>query len=120
MHRVAVAALEVVPVVEVLALRHQAIGAGLRQPADLLHVARRQAHAVLHIFEAGLVVLALAALGVEQLAGDVGEVQLVGVGVDDLVEAALAAAVAQALPLGLGHLAHLLGLPERLLAIRHR
>jgi hypothetical protein len=62
----------------------------------------------------------LAALGIEQLAGDVGEEQFLGIGIDQLVETAFAAAVAQALPLGLAHLAHLLGLPERLIAIRHR
>ena len=75
-------------------------------------VGRRQLDAVRHPARAVRVVAALAGAEVEQPAGDVGERQLVGVVVAQLVQAAAAAAVAERFPLGAGHLLERLGLPE--------
>jgi hypothetical protein len=47
-----------------------------------------------------LVVAAPRVREVQQLAGDIGGIDVAGVGVFDLVQAALAAAVAQRFPLG--------------------
>lgn len=68
--------------------------------------------AVRLFLKAVAVVGALAGLGIEQVAGHVGEHQLLGVLVDQLVQAALAAAVAQGLPLRHGHLLQALRLPK--------
>src|SRR5207237_6449333 len=64
-----------------------------------------------------LVVLAGAQPRIEQLAGDVGEIDFSGVLVLELFQTAARAAVAQALPFGVGHLFQRLGFPkESLLA----
>lgn len=95
-----------------LPLRQQAIGAGGGQPVELGNLVVGDLQAVRLFFKAVAVVGALAGLGIEQVAGDVGEHQLLGVLVDQLVQAALAAAVAQGLPLGHGHLLQALHLPK--------
>ena len=84
------------------------------------HVARGEPHAVLHARLAVGIVGAAAGLSVQQPAAHVGEHGLVGVLVDQLVQAAAAAAVAQALPFRLRHLAHALGAPERGRFVGHR
>jgi len=108
-----------VPPGEILALRHQPIAAGRRQPFEPPHVARGEPHAILHLRLAMGIVAAAAFLAIEQLAADAGEDRCVGVFVDQLVQAAAAAAVAQALPLGARHLGHRLAAPERGLRLGH-
>ncbi len=98
---------------QVLALADQAVGAGIRQPVDLADIARRQPHAVRHQFLAMRIILAPAIAQIELPAGRVGEEELAGIIVDQLVETAFAAAVAQAFPLRPGHLAELGRLPKR-------
>src|SRR5258708_32753117 len=58
-----------------------------------------------------LVVLAGAQARIEQFAGDVGEIDLAGILVLELLQAAAGAAVPQARPLGAGHLPQRLGFP---------
>src|SRR5258708_3925767 len=67
-----------------------------------------------------LVVLAGAQPRIEQFAGDVGEIDLAGILVLELLQAAARAAVAQALPFGAGHLLQRLGFPEESLLARGR
>src|SRR6185437_11672671 len=112
-HRVRITRDQRVPPGEVLALGDPPIAAGGRQPVNRAHRRRGQVHAVGHPARAVGVVAAPAGFEVEQAAGDVGERQLAGVVVTQLVQAAPPAAVAQRLPLGAGHLLQRLGLPER-------
>ena len=89
-----------------LARRHQPVAAGRRQPGDAVDVARGERDAVLHLRGAVVVVVAAAGVVVEQPAADVGVEGAVGALLLQLVQAAAAAAVAQALPFGLRHVAH--------------
>lgn len=90
----------------------QAIGAARRQPVVLGYLVDGDLQTVRLFFKAVAVIGALAGLGIEQVAGDIGEHQLLGVLVDELVQAALAAAIAQGLPLRHGHLLQALYLPK--------
>ena len=112
MHGGATAGDQRMPFGQGLPLRQQAIGAGGGQPVELGNLVVGDLQAVRLFFKAVAVVGALAGLGIEQVAGHVGEHQLLGVLVDQLVQAALAAAVAQGLPLGRGHLLQALHLPK--------
>src|SRR5690348_1970741 len=111
-HTVGIAGEQRMPPVEVAALREEAIGAGRRQPTKLADVFRLQADAVVDLVRAALIVAAAAALAVEQTATDIGEVDSAALLLFKLDEAAASAAVAQALPFGLGHLDQALALPE--------
>src|SRR6185312_767959 len=91
----------------------QAVGTGLGEPVHLGHHSWGELDAIRHDLLAVLVVLAARGLGVEQLAAGVGLGELAGALVFELVDAAHAAAVAQRLPLLLGHLGKRLALPER-------
>ena len=63
-------------------------------------------------FEAIEIIRALTGFGIEQVAGDIGEHQLVGIFIDQLVEAAFATTIAEGFPFGLSHLLQTLGLPK--------
>lgn len=95
-----------------IALGQQAIGAARRQPVVFGYLVDRDLQAVRLFFKAVAVVGALAGLGIEQVAGHVGEHQLLGILVNELVQAALAAAIAQGLPLTHGHLLQAFYLPK--------
>jgi len=112
MHGAAAAGDKGMPLWQALPLRQQAVGTGRGQPIELGNLVVSDLQAVRLFFKAVAVVGALASLGIEQIAGHVGEHQLLGVLVDQLVQAALAAAVAQGLPLGRGHLLQALHLPK--------
>lgn len=86
-----------------VAFRQQAIGAGRRQPFEGRQIFTSELDAVRLIFEATLVVTALAGFDIELTAGDVGEVDLIGIFIHQLMQAALAAAVTQRFPLSVGH-----------------
>lgn len=101
------------PLGQRLPLGQQAIGTAGWQPLVLIYLVHGDLQTVRLFLEAVVVVGALAAFGVEQVAGHVGEHQFISIGIDQLVEAALAAAVAQRLPLGHGHLLQGLFLPKR-------
>src|SRR5882724_9997680 len=121
MHGPGIAGDQGMPPCQVLALSQQPIGAGLGQPIEAPDIARRQLYAIRHQLLTVLIILAAAVPEIELAAGDIGEVQLAGIRVPQLLQAAAAAAVAQTLPLLLGHLTERDGLPERLLGIlRHR
>ena len=111
-HGAAAAGDKGMPLWQALPLRQQAIGAGGGQPVELGNLVVGDLQAVRLFFKAVAVVGALAGLGIEQVAGHVGEHQLLGVLVDQLVQTALAAAVAQGLPLGHGHLLQAFHLPK--------
>ena len=111
-HGAAAAGDKRMPLWQALPLRQQAIGAGGGQPVELGNLVVGDLQAVRLFFKAVAVVGALAGLGIEQVAGHVGEHQLLGVLVDQLVQTALAAAVAQRLPLRHGHLLQALRLPK--------
>ena len=111
-HGAAVAGDERMPLGQALPFRQQAVGAGRRQPVELGDLVVGDLQAVRLLLEAVDVVGALAGLGIEQVAGHVGEHQLLGVLIDQLVQAALAAAIAQGLPLGHGHLLQAFYLPK--------
>ena len=110
---------------QVLAFGQQAVGAGRRQPAERGDVAGVELLAVRHVAAALGIARAAAGAEVEQTAGNVGVADLAGDDVFQLLEAALAAAVAQLLPLLGRHLGEQPGLPEwlhfgRRLRRRHR
>ena len=112
MHGAAAAGDKGMPLWQALPLSQQAIGAGGGQPVELGNLVVGDLQAVRLFLKAVAVVGALAGLGIEQVAGHVGEHQLLGVLVDQLVQAALAAAVAQGLPLRHGHLLRAFYLPK--------
>src|SRR6266567_9285053 len=101
MHRLRIAGDERMPPVQVLALGDQAVAAGRRQPADLRDRLRGEPDAIVDPFGAMPVVPAVARPGVEQAAAYVGEIDVFGLLLLELDEAAAAAAVAEAFPLGL-------------------
>lgn len=101
-----------VPPVEVAPLVDEPVGAGGRQPADLRHGVGRQTDAIVHGLLPVLIVLAPAAVPVEQRAGDIGPGDFAGIPILELVQAAPAAAVAQAFPFVAAHLGKRLGFPE--------
>lgn len=111
-HGAAAAGDKGMPLWQTLPLRQQAIGAGGGQPVELGNLVVGDLQAVRLFFKAVAVIGALAGLGIEQVAGHVGEHQLLGVLVNELVQAALAAAIAQGLPLRHGHLLQALHLPK--------
>ncbi len=98
---------------KILAFGDEPIGAGDRQPAQRADDVRRQPDTIGHPTVAFVVVATAAGLRVEQPAADVGEVDIAGVFVLELDEAAAGAAVAQALPFVPVHLVQRLGAPER-------
>src|SRR5216684_5977937 len=102
-----------VPPIEVLAEMDQPVSTGLGQPVHLFHHLWGELDAVRDDLLAILVVPAAGRLGVQKLAAGVGLGEFPGVLVFELVDAAQAAAVAQRLPLLLGHLGERLALPER-------
>src|SRR5690606_5824661 len=73
-HAVPVAGDQVVPWVEVMALRHQPVGAGGGQPGDGSYVLRREPDAIGDNRKTVFVVAAAAGLGVEQSAAHAGEI----------------------------------------------
>ncbi|MNU52172.1 hypothetical protein D3C71_411780 [compost metagenome] len=95
MHGAAAAGDERVPLRQALPLCQQAVSAARRQPVELGNLVEGDLQAVRLFFKAVAVVGTLAGLGIEQVAGHIGEHQLLGVLVDQLVQAAFAAAVAQ-------------------------
>ena len=111
-HGTAAAGDQRMPLGQALPLGQQPIGAAGGQPVVLGYLVDGDLQAVRLLLEAVAVIGALAGLGVEQIAGDVGEHQLLGILVDQLVQAALAAAIAQGLPLRHGHLLQALRLPK--------
>src|SRR5271169_518231 len=113
MHGLGVSGDERMPPIEVPALGNEHIGAGRRQPIDGFEALRRQSHAVMHLFEPIPIVAAAAGLAVEEPAADIG---VIGVGVValllELIEAASAAAVAEAFPFRISHFFQRLAPPE--------
>src|SRR5262249_52155542 len=120
MHRLRIAGYQRVPPGEILAFRDQAVGAGRWQPLQSPDIARGESHAISHLGLAVRVVTAAAFFAIEELAAHVREQGLVRVFINELVQAAAAAAVAEAFPLGLGHFRHGLAAPKRSMWIRHR
>ena len=93
-------------------LGETAIGARLRQPEQVRHVFGRDRGAVAHALLAVWIVAAAAGVRIEQAAAEPRQVDVGGVLVLDLDQAALAAAVAQRFPLLAGHRGERLCLPE--------
>ena len=91
------------PPCKVLAVRDQAIGAGLGQPVHLVDGLGRKYQAIRHQALALLIVRASASPEIQQAAGHIGVAHLAGILVLQLVQAALAAAVAQQFPFRRGH-----------------
>jgi hypothetical protein len=94
-----VAADQIMPVGQRLALGTQTIGAGRRQPVDRSDIARGQPNAIGDKGAAMPVIGTLRGAPVEQATGDVGREQLARLLILQLVQASFAAAVAQRLPL---------------------
>ncbi len=111
-HGLRIAGHQRVPPVEVAAFVDEAVGTGRRQPGGFGDIVRGELHAVVH--EAGAIPVILAAAGalVEQPAGHGGVEGAVGAVLLELVQAAAAAAVAQALPFRRGHFVQALAAPE--------
>src|SRR5207237_479823 len=84
-------------------LRDQFVAATRRQPGQGADVLGRQADTIRNLVGTVLVILAGAQAGIEQLAGNMGEVDFPGILVLELFQAAARAAVAQALSFGAGH-----------------
>ena len=95
---------EIVPVRQRQIVRPPHIGTGFRQPVHRLQPSESQPDAVRHLGKAIAIVGALPGPPVQQPASDIGGVNFPRVFVLKLVEAAFAAAVAQAFPFALCHL----------------
>src|SRR5437660_42642 len=106
------------PPIEIAALGDEAIAAARRQPVEGVNIGWRQADAVRNLVGAVWIVLAGTGAGLEQAAGDMGEVDLAGILVLELLQAAARAAVAQAFPFGVRHFVQRLGFPEESLLAR--
>jgi hypothetical protein len=102
------------PRVEILALVHQPIRAGLRQPREFGYVLRRESHAVRHGFFAVRVIFAAAGLAIKQATMDIRGVDLPCVLVFQLHKAALPTAIAERFPLLKRHGFEWGGFPERI------
>ncbi|MNR15861.1 hypothetical protein D3C85_1324200 [compost metagenome] len=113
MHRRFGARQQRMPVRQPFSFRQQAIRAGMRQPFKSREIVAGQLDAVRLVFETALVVAALTGFDVQLLAGDISEVDFVGVFVHQLMQAALPAAVTQRFPLHVGHFVESFALPER-------
>ena len=100
------------PPIEIAALGHEFVAAARRQPVQGTDIGGRQPDAVRNQVGTVLVILSGAQPGIQQLAGNVGEIDLAGILVLELFQAAARAAVAQAFPFGAGHLLQRLGFPE--------
>src|SRR3546814_7717369 len=96
---VRVAADEIMPVVQGFALGAQAIGAGLRQPFEVVDLRFGQRQAIGNMAAAMLVVAAARGRKIEQAARDIRRIDAARVLILQLEQAAFAAAVAQGLPL---------------------
>ena len=96
---------QIMPVGQRLAFAAQAIGAGRRQPVELVELGRVELHAIGDLRLRLRIIGAAAVAPVEQFAGDVGRVELAGLLILELVQAAAAAAVAQRFPLAAVELA---------------
>ena len=114
MHGLVAAGDELVPPVEVAALGNQAVGAGAWQPVDGAHVLWRQPDAIGHARQPVGIVRAATGRAVEQATADARPVDLAGILVLELRQAALAAAVAKRFPLRGAHRLKRRRLPERL------
>ncbi len=79
--------------------RDQPVGAGRGQPAERLDLFRGQSDAIPHPAAAVRIIGAPAAIHIEQLASDIGEIYLPIVLVFELDKAAAAASVAETFPL---------------------
>src|SRR6202140_4171558 len=119
-NRIGIARNKRVPPVEIAALRHELVAATRRQPVQGADVFRRQPDAVRNQLKPIRIVLAGAQSGIQELAGNVGEIDLAGVLVLKLFEAAPRTAVAQAFPFGAAHLLQRLGFPKESLLTRGR
>jgi len=94
---------QVVPWGKVASFGEASVGAGGGEPSAVTREFGRNFHAVVHVFEAVFVIATRGAVGVEQFAGNAGEVDFVGVFVLDFMEAAESASVAEGFPLFGGH-----------------
>ena len=107
-----VAAEEGVPVGQGLALTQQAVGTGGGEPARVGHVGRREFDAVMHQARPVGVIAAGPGVRVQQLTGHVGVEDAARLLFLQFLQAALAAAVAQGLPLVGAHGVQGGGFPE--------
>ena len=110
---VAIARYQRMPPIEIAPFANQAVGAGGGQPAQLEHLGRGEADAIVHPLGAVLVVGAAAGFEIEQPAGHIGVRDFAGVLILRLDQAAFGAAVAQRFPLLSGELVEGFLLPER-------
>src|SRR4051795_8439832 len=100
------------PPIEVAPFRDELVAAARRQPVQGADIGGGQANTVRNLVGTIRVVLAAAGRTIEQLAADMGEIDVAGALFLELVQAAAAAAVAQAFPFGPRHLFQRLGFPE--------
>ena len=113
MHRFRVPGDQGMPVLEILPLGDQAVGAGAWQPGEFFHLLPGEHDAIGHLALAPRIELTAARLEIEPAAGDRGIGHLRRVPVLELEKATLAAAVAQRFPLLAGHLIKGFPFPER-------
>ncbi len=84
----------------------------MAQPVDGAHLCRCQRDTIRHATLATRIVAAMAAVQIQQSAGNVGERQCAGVIVAQLMQATTATPIAEQFPFLVGHLLQRLGLPE--------
>ena len=85
---------------KIAALGNQPVGAGRRQPAEASHRSRGQFDAIVHLAAAVRIIGTAAGPRVEELAGDVGEMNFAAILVFQLDKTAAAASIAQTFPFG--------------------
>ena len=113
-HGLRIAGNQRMPPVQIAPFGEQTIGTGGRQPNNAPDIARGEPDAVLHLRGTIGIVATAAACPIEQSAANIREIGPARiVGILELDQAAAAAAVAQALLLGIAHLGERLRFPER-------
>ena len=100
------------PIRQGLGFHNQAVGTGLRQPADGRHVLRSQSNTVRYVLKTFIVMATATVVGVQQTTADVGKINVSTVFVFKLDQTASTAPVAEGLPLLRRHLTQGLNLPE--------
>lgn len=98
---------------EVSALRDQTVSTSRRQPLEAPHLVWSQSDAIAHLAAAMDIIGTAAGPGVEELASNIGEINVAAILVLQLDETAAAASIAQALPFRRRQGFERFALPER-------
>ena len=105
---------------QVAAFGQQSVGTGRRQPVRVFQDLQGDADTVGNIGRPVGIVVAATAIQIQITAADIGEIDLVALGILEAVQAALGTAVAQGLPLLPVQGCKGSGLPEKVFGVGHK